>query len=124
MLLGTVVRSQPIGMHFSLVTRRKRSGCPFGCLPLKASDLRRKDRQMKVALLYPEVYDMARFKEGRKEFPPFGVLYLAAAIRDADHDVQIYKITKSNAALDLSIYDAIGFSLASSATYGIMLAAR
>lgn len=25
---------------------------------------------MKIALLYPEVYDMARFRERRKEFPP------------------------------------------------------
>lgn len=33
---------------------------------------------MKVALLYPEVYDMARFKDKRKEFPPFGVLYLGS----------------------------------------------
>jgi len=32
---------------------------------------------MRVALLYPEVYDMARFKDKRKEFPPFGVLYLS-----------------------------------------------
>jgi radical SAM superfamily enzyme YgiQ (UPF0313 family) len=77
-----------------------------------------------VALLYPEVYDMARFKEGRKEFPPFGVLYLAAAIRNADHHVEIQKVTKTDPVRDLTCYDAIGFSLASSATYGIMLAAR
>jgi anaerobic magnesium-protoporphyrin IX monomethyl ester cyclase len=38
---------------------------------------------MKVALLYPEVYDMARFKDMRKEFPPFGVLYLAAVAEQA-----------------------------------------
>lgn len=79
---------------------------------------------MNVALLYPEVYDMARFKKGRKEFPPFGVLYLAAAIRDAGHHVEIHKVTKSDPVHDLIGYDAIGFSLASSATYGIMLAAR
>ena len=79
---------------------------------------------MKVAMLYPEVYDMARFKERRKEFPPFGVLYLAAAIRDAGHEVEIQKVTKTDSELDLFGYDAVGFSLASSATYGIMLAAR
>ncbi|GAB2923507.1 hypothetical protein GCM10022245_65550 [Streptomyces mayteni] len=33
---------------------------------------------MRVALVYPEVLDLARFKEKRREFPPFGVLYLAA----------------------------------------------
>jgi anaerobic magnesium-protoporphyrin IX monomethyl ester cyclase len=79
---------------------------------------------VKVAMLYPEVYDMARFKERRKEFPPFGVLYLAAAIRNAGHQVDIQKVTKTDSGRDLVGYDAVGFSLASSATYGIMLSAR
>ena len=79
---------------------------------------------MRVALLYPEVYDMARFREHRKEFPPFGVLYLAASLRSAGHEVRILKVTKYGAALDLRGMDAVGFSLASSATYGIMRRAR
>ena len=48
---------------------------------------------MRVALLYPEVYDMARFKDKRKEFPPFGVLYLAAVIEQAGHDVTVQAVT-------------------------------
>ncbi|HXH26839.1 MAG TPA: radical SAM protein [Candidatus Acidoferrum sp.] len=79
---------------------------------------------MRVALLYPEVYDMARYKEGRREFPPFGVLYLAAVIREAGHEIEILKVTPENTALDLRVFDAVGFSLASSATYGFMLEAR
>ncbi|MGH3871829.1 MAG: B12-binding domain-containing radical SAM protein [Pseudonocardiaceae bacterium] len=79
---------------------------------------------MRVALLYPEVYDMARFKEHRKEFPPFGVLYLAAVIEQAGHDVAVKKVTPHATYLELSDYDAIGFSLASSATYGFMREAR
>ena len=79
---------------------------------------------MQVALLYPEVYDMARFRERRKEFPPFGVLYLAAVIEQAGHAVRIIKVTPEQTAPDLTGCDAIGFSLASSATYGMMLAAR
>lgn len=79
---------------------------------------------MKVALLYPEVYDMARFKERRKEFPPFGVLYLAAVIEQAGHQVAIKKITPYATCLELRHYDAVGFSLASSATYGFMREAR
>jgi anaerobic magnesium-protoporphyrin IX monomethyl ester cyclase len=79
---------------------------------------------VKVALLYPEVYDMARFKEHRKEFPPFGVLYLAAVMEQAGHAVAIRKVTPGNARLDLGDFDAVGFSLASSATYGIMRRAR
>ena len=79
---------------------------------------------MRVALLYPEVYDMARFKDKRKEFPPFGVLYLAAVIEQAGHTVTVQAVTPSRTRLDLSGYDAVGFSLASSATYGLMLQAR
>jgi anaerobic magnesium-protoporphyrin IX monomethyl ester cyclase len=79
---------------------------------------------MKVALLYPEVYDMARFKEQRKEFPPFGVLYLAAVIEQAGYEVAIEKVTPHATELDRHAYDAVGFSLASSATYGFMREAR
>jgi len=77
-----------------------------------------------VALLYPEVYDLARFKERRKEFPPFGVLYLAAAAERAGHDVALFPVASGQAAIDLWRFDVVGFSLASSATYGAMLAAR
>ncbi|MEU2613112.1 radical SAM protein [Micromonospora sp. NPDC007271] len=79
---------------------------------------------MNVGLLYPEVYDMARFREGRKEFPPFGVLYLAAVVQEAGHSVRVVKVTPEDTGPDLSDCDAVGFSLASSATYGMMLAAR
>lgn len=79
---------------------------------------------MNVVLLYPEVYEMARFKEQRKEFPPFGVLYLAAVVEGAGHHAVIEKVSPLRTELDLSQYDAVGFSLASSATYNLMLAAR
>jgi anaerobic magnesium-protoporphyrin IX monomethyl ester cyclase len=75
---------------------------------------------MKVALLYPEVYDMARFKDKRKEFPPFGVLYLAAVVENAGHEVAVEAVMPGRTRLDLTRYDAVGFSLASSATYGLM----
>jgi hypothetical protein len=79
---------------------------------------------MRVVLLYPEVYDMARFKDKRKEFPPFGLLYLAAVIEQAGHHITVEAVTPSRTCLDLRGYDAAGFSLASSATYGLMLQAR
>jgi B12 binding domain len=79
---------------------------------------------MNVALLYPEVYDMARFKEHRKEFPPFGVLYLSAMIEQAGHAVAVVKVTPESTAVDLSAFDAVGFSLASSATYAMLRQAR
>jgi anaerobic magnesium-protoporphyrin IX monomethyl ester cyclase len=79
---------------------------------------------MRVALLYPEVYDLARFREQRKEFPPFGPLYLAAVAEQAGHDVSIIKVSPGNDAFDLADFDAVGYSLSSSATYGVMRRAR
>jgi anaerobic magnesium-protoporphyrin IX monomethyl ester cyclase len=49
-------------------------------------------------LFYPEVYDMARFKDKRKEFPPFGVLYLAS----------VEAVTPSHTRLDLSGHPVVG----------------
>ena len=77
-----------------------------------------------IALLYPEAPDMARFREGRKEFPPFGVLYLAAAAEAAGHRVELHAVARDEGPLDLREFDVIGFSLASSATYGTMLRCR
>ncbi|WP_344829579.1 hypothetical protein [Nonomuraea dietziae] len=57
---------------------------------------------VKVALLYPEVYDMARFREQRKEFPPFGVLYLAAVTEAAGHHVEIHRVAPGHTALNLT----------------------
>jgi len=79
---------------------------------------------MRVALLYPEVYDMARFRERRREFPPFGALYLAAVLEDTGHEVTVIQVRPDQLALDLTGHDAVGFSLASSATTGFMAAAR
>ncbi|MFD2357260.1 hypothetical protein ACFSTC_60285 [Nonomuraea ferruginea] len=67
---------------------------------------------------------MARFREQRKEFPPFGVLYLAAVTEAAGHQVEIHRVAPGHTALNLTGFDAVGFSLASSATYGLMLQAR
>ena len=79
---------------------------------------------MRFALVYPEVYDLARFRERRKEFPPFGPLYLAAVAERAGHEVRIFKVSPGNETLDLSGFDAVGYSLSSSATYGVIQRAR
>jgi radical SAM superfamily enzyme YgiQ (UPF0313 family) len=79
---------------------------------------------MRVALVYPEVYDLARFKEKRKEFPPFGVLYLGAVAEQAGHEVTVFKVTDEDWRLDLTAFEAVGFSIPSSATYGIIRDAR
>lgn len=35
----------------------------------------------KIAFVYAKTYEVAHFKEKRKEFPPFGVMYLAAMVK-------------------------------------------
>lgn len=79
---------------------------------------------MNVALVYPEVYDLARFKEKRKEFPPFGALYLSAVMEQAGHRVTVLKVSPMSLNLDLQSFDAVAFSIPSSATYGMMKRAR
>jgi hypothetical protein len=79
---------------------------------------------MDVALLYPEVYEIARFKKVRKEFPPLGVLNLAAAIEEAGHDVTVFPVSPGNERIDLRGFAAVGFSLSASATVTMMRTAR
>lgn len=52
------------------------------------------------------------------------MLYLAAAAEQVGHDVALIPVASDHPALDLRRFDIVGFSLASSATYGTMLAAR
>ena len=79
---------------------------------------------MKVALVYPEVYDIARYKEKRKEFPPFGVLYLGAFLEENNIEVSVFKISKDNIQCDFRGYEIVGFSIPSSVTYSIVKESR
>ena len=79
---------------------------------------------MDVALLYPEIYEMARFGAARKEFPPLGILNLAAAIEQAGHLVRVFPVSPGREALDLRGHEVVGFSLSSSATVTTMTTAR
>ena len=79
---------------------------------------------VKVALVYPEVYNLARFKDRRKEFPPFGVLYLAAFLEENNVSVKIFKINTGEEQFDFRDYDLVGFSIPSSATYNLVKNSR
>jgi anaerobic magnesium-protoporphyrin IX monomethyl ester cyclase len=79
---------------------------------------------MKVAVIYPEVYDLARFREKRKEFPPFGVLYLSSVMEQNGVNVEMFKINPENISLDLREFDAVAYSIPSSATYGLVKRSR
>jgi radical SAM superfamily enzyme YgiQ (UPF0313 family) len=74
----------------------------------------------KVALAYPVIYEVARFNEKRKEFPPFGVLSLASVLRKDGYDVDLVAVSKGSEIKDFRRYDAVGFSIASTAAYSMM----
>ncbi|MGK5533561.1 B12-binding domain-containing radical SAM protein [Streptomyces sp. URMC 129] len=75
---------------------------------------------MRVAVVYPEVLDLARFKESRKEFPPFGVLYLAAVAEAHGHEVEVAKVSDGDCVRDFTGFDVVAFTIPSSATYGVI----
>ncbi|MEF3114257.1 hypothetical protein [Streptomyces chrestomyceticus] len=68
---------------------------------------------MRVALVYPEVLDLARFKENRREFPPFAVLYLATVAERAGHEVTVSKVADGDHVRDFSGFEAVAFTIPS-----------
>jgi radical SAM superfamily enzyme YgiQ (UPF0313 family) len=74
---------------------------------------------MRVAVVYPEVLDMARYRELRKEFPPFGALYIAAALESAGHSVQVFKLSPESLEFDFRDFDVIALSISASATFNL-----
>ena len=80
---------------------------------------------MKVVFVYPEVYDVARFGKTRKEFPPFGVLYLATIVSAQNGmEVEILSVDSDEEKLDLTRFDVVAFSIPSSMTYSIIKRVR
>lgn len=80
---------------------------------------------MKVAFVYPEIYDVARFGKKRKEFPPFGVLYLATIVSAQNEmEVKIFSVESEQESLDLTNFDVVAFSIPSSVTYSIVRSVR
>ncbi len=67
---------------------------------------------------------MARYRSRRKEFPPFGVLYVAAAIESSGHTVTILKLTPESEVFDFRDFDVVGFSISASATFNMFLQCR
>lgn len=77
-----------------------------------------------MALVYVNSYEVARKKEKRKEFPPLGVMYLAASVRqNPDWDVDIIAVDEKTVNKELESwrnYDVIGISITSSYSYNIL----
>ena len=63
---------------------------------------------IKIALIYPEYYDIAHFGEKRKEIPPFGVLYLASIIEKNGIEVSLFKVSNESFSLDLKDFAIVG----------------
>jgi len=77
-----------------------------------------------VAIVWPEVADMARYRELRKEFPPFGALYLAAILEQHGHRVRLFKLTPEQLVFDFREFDVVAFSISASATFNMFLECR
>lgn len=75
---------------------------------------------VKACLVYPECYEVARFGTIRKEFPPFGVMYLASSLEKHGVDVQIIPTSVNNNAFNFSEFDLVGFSISSSVVYPLV----
>jgi anaerobic magnesium-protoporphyrin IX monomethyl ester cyclase len=75
---------------------------------------------MNVTFVYPEVPDLGRLGSGRKEFPPFGVLYLSAIAEEHGHTVKLTPVREDTESLDLTTSDFVGYSVASSATFSLL----
>lgn len=77
----------------------------------------------KMALVYVDSYEVARKGSARKEFPPFGVLYLAASVdQEKDWKVDVISVNEDTKIDELNWkeYDVIGLSIVSSYSYGVL----
>ncbi len=72
----------------------------------------------KIAFVYAKTYEVAHFKEKRKEFPPFGVMYLAGMVKKycTDWEPSIISIEEGMYEIDINKYDIIAFSVVSAYT--------
>ena len=81
-------------------------------------------KHYRLALVYAKSYEIARKGSRRKEFPPFGVMYLASAVGEVPGwEVDLLGVDENTPAENLDIwqnYDMIGFSIISSYSYFIL----
>ena len=72
----------------------------------------------KIAIVYAKTYEVAHFGTNRKEFPPFGVMYLAAMVRThcSEWLPEIIAIEEDDIDINVALYDVIAFSVISAYT--------
>lgn len=78
--------------------------------------------EKRIAFVYAETYEIAHYRRARKEFPPFGVMYLAAAVREQCPEwiPKIIAISEENMDIVVENYDVIAFSVVSAYTVPLM----
>lgn len=79
---------------------------------------------MNVLLIYDKDASVARFTNKRTEFPPIGLLSLAAALRVKEHYVSIIKIQDINHDSLLEKWQCVGLSVNASYSYEKFYAKR
>lgn len=83
-----------------------------------------KEPRYHMALVYVNSYEVARKQKRRKEFPPFGVMYLAACVREnMEWDVDLIAVdeyTSNEKLKSWKKYDVIGYSIISSYAYNLL----
>lgn len=72
----------------------------------------------KIAFVYAKTYEVAHFGKSRKEFPPFGVMYLAAMVKTYCPEwlAEIIAIEEDDIDINVALYDVIAFSVISAYT--------
>lgn len=75
----------------------------------------------KIAFVYAKTYEVAHYGKARKEFPPFGVMYLAAMVKKycPEWIPSIIAIEENNIEIEANLYDIIAFSVISAYTVPI-----
>lgn len=79
---------------------------------------------MKVAFVFPDMPELGRREEERHEYPPLGLLSLAAAVEAAGHQATIFIATNENFEFDFTGYDVVCLSIMASCSHPIIAKVR
>lgn len=125
-------------MHYVELCNLKWNNCDAGlserivnCCQQYVKYERTKESVKKVLFVYAETYEVAHYGTSRREFPPFGVLYLASAVKNAKSNwmAEVTALTENKLLdqdklrADFSQYDVVAFSIISAYTVPLFVEA-
>jgi radical SAM superfamily enzyme YgiQ (UPF0313 family) len=79
---------------------------------------------MKIAFVFPDMPELGRLEEERHEYPPLGILSLAAAVEAAGHQATVFIATNENYKFDFTGFDAVCLSIMASCSHPIIAKVR